>query len=244
MGVAEQRVVGGMATIPNRKEHLRIAVGSLEGQLDRLYVHANYPEDEPLPECLDRSWITVSRGPPDRGDVGKFVGLWAEPDRSACHYFTFDDDIEYPRDYVERTMAGLQRYGGRAVVSYHGGTLPERVTSFYKERDTFYFGGDVAEDTAVNIVGTGVSAFKADVMPLEPEDFETTRAADLHLARKAQAHAVPMVVLAHDGSWIRDIGSQPTSLWGQESADDTFKKQNTQIAQRTQWTVHAARVVE
>ena len=33
MSVAQQRVVGGMATIPNRKEHLEIAVRSLEGQL-------------------------------------------------------------------------------------------------------------------------------------------------------------------------------------------------------------------
>ena len=47
---------------------------------------------------------------------GKFAGRWAEPDRSACHYFTFDDDIEYPRDYVERTMAGLQAHASAATI--------------------------------------------------------------------------------------------------------------------------------
>ena len=33
-------------------------------------------------------------------------------------------DILYPADYVEKVIAGVERYGRHALVSFHGGRLP------------------------------------------------------------------------------------------------------------------------
>src|SRR5215472_15189688 len=94
-----QRAVAGMATMPSRAATLPVAVHSIIGQVDRLYLYLDGHEEVPK-SVRDNSRVIpiFAREEPGLGDGGKFLGLVRERER--CLYIGVDDDIVYPPNYV------------------------------------------------------------------------------------------------------------------------------------------------
>ena len=107
-----------MATMPSRLDNLPRAVGSIVDQVDRFYVFLDGHTS--MPDCLRHEKIITIRASEHQrrlGSSGKFLGLTREAD--PCVYLSVDDDILYPRDYVDRLVAALVSFNGRVVVGFH-----------------------------------------------------------------------------------------------------------------------------
>lgn len=237
------RRIAGMATVASRRMQLREAVASLAPQVDHLFVYCNYGnlEDEPaLQGFADNVTFTMAREFGDLGDTGKFSGPLAAAAASSghadCIILTCDDDIVYPVNYVDDMVNCIKRYGNKAVVSYHGGVLPSRVTSFAGQRNMVHFAGLCEEDVASNCCGTGVCGFHASALTLSMCSFERVNAADLFLALACQQQRVPMVVAAHEKGWIVEQQTERGSLWDQEvAAGSSLSEENTARASQHRW---------
>jgi hypothetical protein len=194
-----ERITASLATIPSRRHAVVHAIDSLFPQVDEVVVYVN-GEMEPLPE---RPGLRVIMGGPDLGDAGKFAPVPTEGYHLAC-----DDDLYYPPDYAEATIRGIERYGRKAVVSWHGGVILGPVESYYRGGRSPYFAclRDVAGDNPVNVPGTGVLGYHVSTVPSPgTEPFRNGYMADIWMALYLQARAVPVVVLAHRAGWIRHL---------------------------------------
>jgi len=103
-----------IATYPARFSHLMRTLESLEGQADVIRICLN--EYKTIPEPLKKYDCFI----PNKNltDNGKFVFL---PIKRREIYFSCDDDIIYPPDYVERTVSLINKY--KCIVTYHGRLL-------------------------------------------------------------------------------------------------------------------------
>ena len=109
--------VGGIATMPSRADTFAVVLAKILPQVEWLYVFFDkYPA---IPDIANHPKIVplhASHANDIAGD-GKFLGaeLHAEP----CLYFCFDDDIDYPANYVEVLTRALYRQNLAAVVGLH-----------------------------------------------------------------------------------------------------------------------------
>jgi hypothetical protein len=221
-----------MATIPGRERACLEALESLAGQVDEIHLALN--QYAALPDWLPPGVDGVLT---DGGDEEKF--------RACPHldpevlFFSCDDDLVYPPDYVSRTLARAPRPTGE-ILTYHGRILTTPVTRFYLSGSKFHWFHAVPEDACVHVGGTGVMAFWIrDFQPL-PEMFphEFPLMADVHVAVEAQRRHIPIRVLRHPAGWIRPSGRLDPA----DSIFANFKDRDTRHVERlnhvARWSLH------
>lgn len=148
---------------------------------------------------VDRLIIT----PGGAGDQEKFAACADAPDV----FLGVDDDLIYPPDYVQNILRWLHDYPD-SIVSYHGwvaGHGGEHVENFRCMEA-------VNSVIPVDVVGTGVCAFRVETIRPRPDDFKGPNQADLWLAIKAQRENVPRVVLPHPERWF-GYTEWPHTIW-------------------------------
>ena len=186
-----------MATMPGREKQLARAVASLINQVDKIRVVCNNMSQPP--ECLGHPKIEPIVGLPDMTDNGKFYALDNLKGRE--YYFTVDDDIIYPRDYVARTIRNIQKY--HSIITYHGRRLRAPGVEYYKGHDFFHcaHGNDIAQ--FIDVCGTGVTAF--DTAMFKPEGLagsEFQRMSDVIFSHAAANANRTIVLGVKRGGWI------------------------------------------
>jgi hypothetical protein len=165
--------------------------------------------------------ITVTPGD-DKGGELKFASCEQAPG----YFFSVDDDLVYPPDYIENTLDALERYPG-AVVGYHGANFREDGTRI----KTFRCLGEVVGDHHVHSIGTGVCAFHVDTIRPTLEDFPTPNAVDYWFAVKAALAGVPLIVLPHPADYFSYV-KPPRTIW-QETADQTGSPLDASVSKAT-----------
>jgi FkbM family methyltransferase len=217
-------IVGGVASIPDRRDYLRQAVASILPSLDQLHVYLNgYPD---VPDFLDHPKIVVQRSQEhgDLGDAGKFYGVAAGATRG--YYFALDDDIVYPPDFVWTLLNRVraERAQGRKVaVGLHGKVMPPQVKHYYQGHVRQYHGAHaLAEAKAVHVLATCALVFHTDDLPLSMADFAGPRnMADIHFSIACQRRQVGCVVIPRPDRYIhiQPIPAEKT-IWGQFHRND------------------------
>jgi hypothetical protein len=204
------QVFASLATIPARERGLQRVVEALLPQVDSLGVYLN--EFERMPRFLDREEIVVARSQECgvRGDAGKF--FWAGT--TSGYQLVCDDDIDYPDDYVDRLVAGIERHRRRAVVGFHGCVLHDDVADYHRSRRLLHFTQALPADAAVHVLGTGVAGYHATAISVAPEDFRAPGMSDVWLALLGQRRRVPFVCLRRKAGWLRELpGYRDDSLY-------------------------------
>ena len=194
-------VFASLATIPSRLDGLQRVVEALLPQVDGLGVYLN--EYDRVPSFLDRREIVVERSEDSgvRGDAGKF--FWAGT--RVGYHLVCDDDIAYPPDYVDRLVEGIERYGRRAVVGFHGCVLRMPVADYHSSRRLLHFSQALANDAPVHVLGTGVAGYHASAIDVWPKDFLAPNMADIWLALLGQHQRVPFVCLRRPKNWLSEF---------------------------------------
>lgn len=175
------KTIVSIATKGDRSEQLHKTIKSLRNQCNKLVVYDNSIDE-------------------DLTDLGKFFRLSTIND--PCYYFTCDDDIIYPPDYIERTKQLIDKYG--SIITYHGRRLTGDLTKYYKGKHTVYdFRGEQLQDVFVDVGGTGVMGFRTDLfnpVGIHLEPFKCM--SDLVLSRWAKNENKKIICAAHKQNWL------------------------------------------
>ena len=202
----------GIASIPSREHSLKKAVDSLYDNANEIHVFLN--RYSAVPDFLNKPKINVYRSQVlvDMGDAGKMFKV------ASCkgYYFSCDDDLVYPADYIDKMVTAIEKYHRKAVVGIHGSVWnSSNPAKFYGDRTCCPFGRELKEDYACHMLGTGCCAWHTSTIKLAFENFEIANMADLWMAIQAQKQRVPMISVARPNNWVEqsDIDFK-TSIFG------------------------------
>jgi len=211
-----------IATYPGRADALPHTINSLINQVDYLFIYLN--EYNQVPDFIEkhpqrkRIVVIVDEEGSRRAEAKLH---WAN--RINGYYFTCDDDIIYPSDYVEATVKALDNINRKGVVGYHGIVFNSSVASFKGDRKEFYrFSESLEEVKVVNLLGTGVCAFHTDLLV----GVDTTLlakfpyAVDPAFAVICKANNIPMYCLEHKENWLE---SSPYMMYGLHEEKQFFQ---------------------
>jgi glycosyltransferase involved in cell wall biosynthesis len=200
-------VIGGICSIPGRLEVFHDVVNRILPQLDHLHVYLD--KYDQVPDFLQSDKITIYRAQDcdvDLRDNAKFIAYdhlkKAHP--GGFYYFTFDDDINYPHDYVRHLMCSIDNFGGKAVVGVHGVVKFEIPVKYSSDRFIYHFSlGALDQPKMVNSLGTGTTAFWSGAFDsIDPFAWGRGGAADIDFAILAKCKGVPMVCVQRHQGWL------------------------------------------
>lgn len=213
-------IYAGMASIPRREPFLRVAIESIIPYLDGLYLYLN--DYKSVPAWLNQYPKVIpflSRDlKSDMGDAGKFYGL-NRIESSDYYYFTLDDDMIYPAEYVWRMIEKIEKHQRKGIVGCGGYTMRSQVRHFYSDRNTnWHISSANGHDQPVHILHTCLTAWHASTLAFKYEDCEAPNMGDIWLALAAQKQNVPMILIERPAGWVKvaQIPIQET-IFGQAS---------------------------
>lgn len=221
------KIVCGVATLSDRVDALQETVKSIIDQVDELVVYQN--GHKALHDFLNNSKIRVISSLDtgiDMGDAGKFYTLDEHKD---CYYFSIDDDLIYPKDYVQTLVGALTKYNNDVIVSAHGRTLKPGADSYYKGASVSYRClGLVTEEAFTHFGGTGVMAFHTGVVnDLSFDYFKHPNMADIWVGLYARDNGIPLLMVPHTEGWIlhSDKFDINTTIYSSSKDKDTIQNQ-------------------
>lgn len=200
------KVSANIATYPPRLESLKQAIESIYNQFDIIRIYFN--EYKKLPDLHDpENKIQKILGSTNLYDNGKFVGL----DTMLYHeyFFTLDDDLIYPSDYVNKTIEAIEKFG--CIVTYHGRALMGSGLYYYKGHRSYRCLDKVDSDVVIDVAGTGVTAF--DTRYFHPKGLSLSkdvRMSDLVFSLEASKQNKTIGLIAHEAGWIKHIHNDET----------------------------------
>lgn len=225
-------IVAGIATIPGREECLTASINSLINQVDLLCISVN-PNTEIAPHWKSVKTVFFQiHGTDER----KFHGL--KHCGFSDTFFSCDDDIIYPPDYVSKTLLGFENRP--MIVTHHGRVIKSPLTTYYRYRGKQYCFRDdqLKKNEFVNVPGTGVMAFRVRDIPSLKNVFnpEFPRMADIHMGIFAQKNKLPIKLLPHPENWIRDNSRKSTVQSILTSSVDESKQ--VELCNSITWTLY------
>ena len=135
------------------------------------------------------------------------------------YLFTCDDDILYPKDYVEKTIAKIEEYKRKYVVSYHGRVWqPRPIRNFYTSRAAMYRCIEGFEgDHFVDCCGDGVAAWHTSTLKMRYDYCEEKNMSQLWLALKCNEDNVKQIAIGHPPGMFMDLTIDlEDTIWAQE----------------------------
>ena len=193
------KIIVSIATIPEREEMLKRTVYSLVEQCDILQVQLNNYED--VPEWLEMDGVIAVLTDNNVGDGFKFYNVETYDN---AYFFTCDDDLIYPANYVETMVEWIERLNRSCVVTHHGRTLKSgEIISYY--RDVTFSIACLKRNPynmLLEFAGTGVTAFHTDTIKLRFNMFKKPNMADVWFGLEAKTQGVPIIALEHDEDFL------------------------------------------
>ncbi len=234
-------VVASLCSIPERQELLRQTLASLGPQVDEIHLYLDRYAAVPdfVRESHPNITVRLSRDLPGLRDNGKFIPLLGRDE--PCYFFTADDDLHYPPDYVNAMVKKIDYYGRLAVLGVHGVLIPEKPTGYFSGfRRVHSFKRELERDQLVNNLGTGTVAFHSDRLKgVDYRTFTHGGMVDLYLAAFCKARGIPMIAVARPEDWLREMelpnegqAACPT-LFAEGKQND--EKQSLLVRQHAPW---------
>lgn len=235
-GIISHKIIGFMATIPERRNIFNKALETILPQVDFLYI---YPDKYELNKVNFSSIskkirIIDTKKHPKLRDASKFIGVITSdyPEvASDSIVFTFDDDIAYPPDYVSSLYRRLKKHNFRCIVGVHGVILSDFFNSYLDDRKVFHFKKELATERFVDVLGTGTTAFKGELLRgLVTKEELNPGMVDLSLATIARKFRIPMICIERPKAWLSDLtvnieDETNASLWDETKVDPTKHNQ-------------------
>lgn len=193
------KIFANIASIPERRNQLIKTVESIYNQVDVINLYLNNYTENPF---LNDKKINVVFGDNSTGDAGKFFFLGS----SKGYYFTMDDDIIYPENYVKEM---INNYNG-GVITYHGRSFPRfPIRSYYNSATKrHHCMNKVLHDDIVQVGGTGVMMFHTEKVKINYEMFKFPNMADVFVSAYCRVNKIEIKCLKHKKGFIKyqDVG--------------------------------------
>lgn len=212
-------LVAGMATMPSRQPTIRAAIGSILSQVDRLFLFLDRFETE-IDIRHPKIVVLRSQAFGDLRANGKLLGLTmcSGPTR----YFTVDDDIRYPPDYVARMNAQLDALPRETVLGVHGSRLRPPVRSYRDDRESLHRAMLRSQHEPVDVIGTDSAAFDTRVLNFDVRDWDSVNMVDLNFAIECAKRGLRRLLATRRRYWVEALSeNQPDSIYAKLKQDDT-----------------------
>jgi Glycosyl transferase family 2 len=197
-------IVACMATFPARFDTLPLVVSSILDQVDALYVYVN--QSDSIPPCLNDSRIHVFLAKQTKGDLSANGKIFPLNFIKHSYVVLIDDDFVFPKDYVSRLIAIIDRFGGRVIAGVHGSIFAPGARWYFERSMVYGWRTELLEHKVVQMLGSGCLAFHQDALELKFEDFLPHIMVDLTFAIKAKQEGLVMLAIKRPSQWIRYIG--------------------------------------
>ena len=210
-----------IASFPPRLKQLKLAFGSLIDQVDLVFVYLNQYDE--VPDFLNHPRVVVKIGGEDLRDNGKFYFTPAVPEG---YCFTVDDDIVYPKDYVQGLIRKIELYGRKACVGLHGTVFAKPFVSYFEGRRVLHFRQSLDRDHVVDQLGTGTLAFHTSLWRPSCEGYTETGMVDAWVAVDARKRGIPLIAIERKKAWLAPIPvpeSAPPSLFEEFKSSATHQ---------------------
>ena len=196
------KTTANLATWSARKDVLQKVVNSLRDQVDVVRVYANDYKPN-----IDGAEVVTGE---DLTDRGKFYFVGGDE-----IYFSCDDDIIYPENYVERTLAVLNKYPN-AVITYHGRILKGKGLNYYFGHDAIHCLRTHHYDTFIDVAGTGVSCFDASIWKPDVLQYPDQKMSDLLFSLECAKANKKIICASHQMGWFQ-IATNEGAIFDTES---------------------------
>lgn len=197
--ITDKKYIAGIASMPSRTETLEKVVANILPQVDEIHIFLN--NFDTVPAYLYNPKIRIHRSQEhgDQRDNGKFFGLkFVDSD---SYYFTLDDDIHYPRGYINLLASKIISHSNKVAVGVHGVIYATEPKTFF-DRLTFNFERELLEDVPVSVLGTGTTGFHTGSIKPPFEFFTSTGMADLFLGAFLKESKIPAICIARPKGWL------------------------------------------
>lgn len=208
-------ITANIATYPPRMNGLKQMISSIYDQVDVIRICFNEMTRDDVPKFIKD---LENRYPDNDGkiyfyfpkenltDNGKFSFL--EEGREE-YYFTMDDDLVYPHDYVEKTIENIIKYG--TIITYHGRILLGKGLDYYFHHEVFRCLADQYVDKRIDVAGTGVCAFDTRYFnPVGLDINDNKKMSDVIFSLEASKSNKKIGCIKHKQGWIKSIDNQET----------------------------------
>jgi len=202
-----------IVSIPEREKMLERTVKSLRNQVDEIRVSLN--EYSYVPSFLNEKEVVLLDNA--LGDAGKFYFA----NKFKGYILTCDDDLIYPKGYVDFMCAGVDKY--KCICTLHGRKYSRPVVGFQNSFIGFPCLGDVLSDVIVDVGGDGVMCYHTDYFNISYNDFYSKNMSQLWVAKKAISQGVKIMVLAHRVGYLEYMYPEWT-IWD-EASHSNFREQ-------------------
>jgi hypothetical protein len=187
-------------------------VASLVGQVDLLFVNFNaekipswtseFPNVRPLSCLVTRQFDANAKF--WYADSAKFLGL-KEFDTPPDIFCTVDDDIVYPKNYIEKMRSFMDKRPGSAV-AVHGARIKQPFTGYHECLEKYRFAEALKEPKRVHIAGTGTLMFRPSEATIDFERmFGYPNMTDVWFALRAKELGVPIWIIDRRPLWLKPI---------------------------------------
>ena len=188
----------GLCSIPNREAALLKVLKSLHKQVDAIELCLNGWKKEPK-WLGDIKNLRITRATNEMGDANKYINVG---NYTKGYYFSCDDDIIYPGNYISTLIKGIEKY--KTIVTIHGSVVRRKVQSYYKGRTmVMHCLNNCPESKVVTVGGTGVMGFDLSYFKPTYEQIGSANMADIWIAKQAHDQGCKITGLPHPAKWIR-----------------------------------------
>lgn len=203
-------VIVNVCSIPEREKSLERVLRGISRQCDEIYLYLDRYVS--VPEFVNKLEVPVkvyrSQDMPGLRDNGKFIRLDEISKHDVpCYYFTIDDDIDYPDDYVNAMIKHLQRFDNSVIAGVHGVTLRDKPNGYFSERRMVHsFTRSLEKPRLVNILGTGTVAFHTSIFKnFDLNVFSEPGMVDIFFAKECVIRNIPMLCVPRHDHWLKEI---------------------------------------
>lgn len=215
-----------MATYPGGFKTVGGAVESLLQQtkkIDKIVIHVN---SNKAPTGLPHdSRIDIRLSEENHADNGKFKYMH----EFSGYFFTVDDDISYPEDYIEKMIEYVDFFNRTSIIGVHGAIFPvgppiSRWAEYKELRRTHPFMSGNSSFTKVNCLGTGTIAFHSQIGIPNFDELDTLRMVDLHIAVWAQKNQISMYSCPRKKEWLSEFDIEHEQrIWSQANTQQELQ---------------------
>ena len=130
-------------------------------------------------------------------------------------YYTTDDDIIYPPDYVEKMLNFYNSFAiFNCIVGIHGCIYIDAFDGDQSKRKVFSFTQGLLRPRVVNQLGTGTVFLKADQLPSLKYMDGSQRFVDVRFSRYMLENEIGMICVPREKNWLREVSSgSMEGLW-------------------------------
>lgn len=191
----DKKIIFGIASLPEREDLLKDCIESIYNQSDIIEVGLNNYKQ--IPDFLLKEKINVYLLDNSLGDAAKFYKLNQYTDH---YYFSVDDDIVYPNNYVERMLGELDN---SSVIGVHGSIFRNTYKDFY-DRKIYNFRVGLEKGLYVDFIGTGTTLIDTSKVKIKLEDFKSPNMADVWLGIYCKENNIKPYIISRKDDWLKN----------------------------------------